>query len=172
MKHAVPALLLLPALHVQAQAQADNCEPIRLQIEGRFRAGGVANPVLVVLPAGGAGAGRVVGSCGNGSRQIVLQATGAAATVATALSPAPAATSARATGHATGPATVPATGSATGPATAPDKIPTECKDGSIVIGPRCDDPRAVRMTSAEIAAAADAPAPQPAATPAAKPASQ
>lgn len=160
MKHAVPALLLLPALHVQAQAQADNCEPIRLQIEGRFRAGGVANPVLVVLPAGGAGAGRVVGSCGNGSRQIVLQGTGAAATVATAPSPAPAATSAR------------ATGSATAPATAPDKIPTECKDGSIVIGPRCDDPRAVRMTSAEIAAAADAPAPQPAATPAAKPASQ
>jgi hypothetical protein len=164
MKHAVPALLLLPALHVQAQAQADNCEPIRLQIEGRFRAGGVANPVLVVLPAGGAGAGRVVGSCGNGNRQIVLQATGAAATVATAPSLAPAATSARATGHATGPATA--------PATAPDKIPTECKDGSIVIGPRCDDPHAVRMTSAEIAAAADVAAPQPAATPAAKPASQ
>ena len=144
MKHAVPALLLLPALHVLAQA--DNCEPIRLQIEGRFRAGGVANPVLVVLPAGSAGAGRVVGSCGNGSRRIMLQVAGAAATSATTTTSATTATVA----------------AAPAPAAAVDKIPTECKDGSIVIGPRCDDPRAVRMTSAEIAAAATQPAARPA----------
>lgn len=143
MKHArlLPLLLVLQA-PIQARAQAtahvpatDNCAPIRQQIEARFRAGGV-QPVLVVADAGSPPAGRVVGTCGNGRRQIVRL----------------------------GQVPVPATAQAT-PATSPappterpaerepaDKIPTECKDGSIVIGPNCDDPRAVRMTSAELAA--------------------
>lgn len=167
MKHALflPLLSLL-ALHAQGQAPgqtpgqmpsqvpaADNCEPIRQQIEGRFRAGGV-QPVLVVIDAGSPTAGRIVGTCGSGRRQIVRLGQ----TPLAAAAPVPAerradTTAAQATERA--PEREPA-----------DKIPTECKDGSIVIGPNCDDPRAVRMTSAELAAslppakpaAADAPA--------------
>lgn len=153
MKH-VCAALLLP-LVFSAQGQTDNCEPIRLQIESRYRAGGVPNPALVVVAAGSAKAGRVVGSCGNGSRQIVFNGSGAAPTAPTA--PASERAGERPAERAV------------------DKIPTECKDGSIVIGPNCDDPRAVRMTSAEIAgstAASATTAASAAATPAATPASK
>ena len=129
-----------------AAPPADNCEGIRLQIEGRFRGGGVANPGLLVVPAGSSGTGRVVGTCGSGSRQIVYTGPGAASQTGAA---APAAAgSPRVAVDRQAAAT--ATPSAVAQPVA-DKIPTECKDGSIVIGPRCDDPRAVRMTSAEIA---------------------
>lgn len=129
MKHASTALLL--SLALGAHGQTDNCEGIRRQIEGRYQAGGVPNPVLTVVAAGSTKAGKPVGSCGNGSRQIVFNGGGAAAAPATPASE-------RSTER-------PADRTA-------DKIPTECKDGSIVIGPRCDDPRAVRMTSAALAA--------------------
>lgn len=154
MKHALflPLLSLL-ALHAQGQAPgqmlgqvpsqvpaADNCEPIRQQIEGRFRAGGV-QPVLVVIDAGSPTAGRIVGTCGSGRRQIVRLGQ---TPLAAAAAPVPAERRADTTA-------APATERA--PEREPaDKIPTECKDGSIVIGPNCDDPRAVRMTSAELAA--------------------
>jgi hypothetical protein len=144
-----------------AATPADNCGPIRQQIEARFRAGGV-QPALAVVAMGESG--RVVGTCGGGRRQIVLLgqvplAAGAAATpVAVERSPR---TAERAPDRA--PQREPA-----------DKIPTECKDGSIVIGPDCDDPRAVRMTSAELAAslaAADAPSRAASAEAPARPAS-
>jgi hypothetical protein len=149
MKHALFLTLLLPlALHAQVAAPlaplVDNCEPIRQQIEARFRAGGV-QPTLVVVDAVGAGSapvGRVVGTCGGGRRHIVrLGQTPlpAVAVAAPAVERAPERPVERPVERA--------------PQREPeDKIPTECKDGSIVIGPRCDDPRAVRMTSAELAA--------------------
>lgn len=176
MKHALYLPLLLPlTLHAQVPAQApaqvpaqvptvqaaDNCEPIRQQIEGRFRAGGV-QPVLVVTEAGSATAGRVVGTCGNGRRQIVRLSQ---APLPAATAPAPATSTAAAAEQATDRAADRA------PEREPaDKIPTECKDGSIVIGPNCDDPRAVRMTSAELAASL-APAKPASADVAARPAS-
>ena len=60
-----------PAAPLPAAAQpTDNCGPIRQQIEARFRAGGV-QPVLAVVETGLNAGGRVVGTCGNGRRQIV-----------------------------------------------------------------------------------------------------
>ena len=151
MKHLLFLPLLLPlAMVAQAQAQAqiqapvaaaDNCESIRQQIEGRFRAGGV-QPVLVVIDAGSTTAGRIVGTCGSGRRQIVRLSQAPMATTAATAMPIERnvdSGSSRPADQAVERA----------PA---DKIPTECKDGSIVIGPRCDDPRAVRMTSAALAA--------------------
>lgn len=178
MKYALFLPLMLPlALHAQGpapvlaaavapvppQAQAvpaaDNCEPIRQQIEARFRAGGV-QPVLVVTAVGNPAAGRIVGTCGNGRRQIVRlgQAplpSAAAATGAAATAPGTDRVADR-TADRTGDRMSDRTSDRT-PDRAPDRepadrIPTECKDGSIVIGPNCDDPRAVRMTSAELAA--------------------
>jgi len=118
-----------PAPRPGLPVAADNCEGIRLHIEGRLRAGGVPNPALVVLPRASAPGGRVLGSCGNGNRQIVY------------------------TGTAPGlpPERAPDRAPERPADSVSDKIPTECKDGSIVIGPRCDDPRAVRMSPAEIA---------------------
>lgn len=142
----IVAALLCLALGAQAQAQAplDNCEAIKQQIADRYRAGGVPSPALVVVAASSPVSGRVVGSCGNGGRRIVFvgarPAAGAAPTTPT--TPTTAATLSA--------APTPPTATA-----ARDRIPTECKDGSIVIGPNCDDPRAPRMTSADLAASAE-----------------
>lgn len=152
MKHALFLPLLLPlTLHAQVTAPlappVDNCEPIRQQIEARFRAGGV-QPTLVVVDAAGAGSapvGRVVGTCGSGRRHIVRLGQTPLPVVAVA-APTVERMADRPVERA--------------PQREPeDKIPTECKDGSIVIGPRCDDPRAVRMTSAELAASLAPPKP-------------
>lgn len=155
----LPLLMLPLALAAQGPAAvpapattlppADNCGPIRQQIEQRFRAGGV-QPALAVVDAGLGAGGRIVGTCGNGRRQIVL--LGQAAVGSGGDRPAARRTDAedRAENRADRPVEAPAERPAERePA---DKIPTECKDGSIVIGPHCDDPRAVRMTSAELAA--------------------
>ena len=71
---AIAAPLLCLAFGVQAQALApvDNCEAIKQQIADRYRAGGMPNPALVVVAASSPVSGRVVGSCGNGSRRIVF----------------------------------------------------------------------------------------------------
>lgn len=148
MNHAIvlPLLLSTAALHAQTTLppDIDNCGAIRLQIEARMRAGGIAQPALAVVEAGVARGMRVVGSCGNGRRQIVYLGNGGAVANAGVERSAAQATEQAA---ARAPATTPA-----------DNIPTECKDGSVVIGPDCDDPRAVRMTAAELAASL-APAP-------------
>lgn len=173
MKHLLFLPLLLPlAMVAQAQAQAqiqapvaavDNCESIRQQIEGRFRAGGV-QPVLVVIDAASTTAGRIVGTCGSGRRQIVRLGQTPLPTAAVPIERSVDSGSNR-------PADQAVERAAERPAEREpaDKIPTECKDGSIVIGPRCDDPRAVRMTSAALAASL-APAKPAASDPPDKPA--
>lgn len=82
-----------------------------------------------------------MGSCANGTRRIVLLAADRPA-ASPAKDPAPADRPEVAAAPEQAPAAPPA---------ANDGIPTECKDGSIVIGPDCNNPRAVRMTSSEIA---------------------
>lgn len=150
-------LIYLAMACLAPPAWADNCETIRDSIASRVRAGGLASASLLVVDAGTASTGRLVGSCANGTRQIVLltadRPAPAAARdaapadrppMATATTPATAATTTAAAVAAAEPA--PAASAA-----ASDGIPTECKDGSIVIGPDCSNPRAVRMTSSEIA---------------------
>ena len=147
---AISASLLCLAFGARAQAQtpaqtpADNCEGIKQQIADRYRAGGVPDPALLVVAASSPPNGRVVGRCGNGNKRIVFVGT-------------------RPTTPATAPAAPAAPAAAPTPATPPDRIPTECKDGSIVIGPDCDDPRAPRMTSADLAASVELAASAPAA---------
>ena len=131
-------LIALALAGLAPAAWADNCDAIRDMIAGRFRAGGVPQANLVVVDAGSAKAGRVVGTCANCTRQIVLQAADK-----------PAAAAASASAAAEGPVVAVATERA--PAAPSDGIPTECKDGTIVIGPDCSNPRAVRMTRSEIA---------------------
>lgn len=121
-----PCLITLALASLSPAAWADNCDAILDGIASRVRAGGLVNASLLVVDAGAVQTGRVVGSCANGTRRIVLlpaDRPGAAAAAA----PVPAASAAP---H--------------------DGIPTECKDGTIVIGPDCSNPRAVRMTGTEI----------------------
>jgi len=100
-----------------AASQADNCEPIREQIEARYKAGGIPTVSLGIVDAGAAVSGKVVGTCGNGAKKIVLLA----GTAGTASAAAPAS------------AAVPG-------AAAPSKAPpilTECKDGSVSTSGSC-----------------------------------
>ena len=66
-------LTLLLALLCTA-SHADNCEAIGSQIEARMRAGGLPAPRLISVDHGTAAGGRVVGSCANGRKLIVLVA--------------------------------------------------------------------------------------------------
>lgn len=95
-----------------AHAQS-NCETLRAQIEAKIAASGVTNFSVVTLDTAATASGQVVGSCDLGTKKIVYQREGGAA------SPAPAATSA--------------------PAPAPRGEPmlTECKDGSVSMGGSC-----------------------------------
>ena len=121
-----PLIALLLAVASSA-SHADNCEAIAAQIAARMQAGGLA-PRLVTIDKGTASAGQVVGTCANGSRQIVQWPTGASTVMAPGALPA---------------ARVEAT----------DDIATECKDGRVVRGPDCSQP-AARAASARAAAAA------------------
>lgn len=90
-------------------AHADNCEPIRAQIEAKYKSGGIVNFSLTTVDAGATGAGKVVGSCGNGTKRIVFIPGGQQPAGASA---------------ASAPAAVPAR-----PARKP--VLTECKDGTV-----------------------------------------
>ena len=82
------ALVLLPLAGLCSNSHADNCEAIASQIEARMRAGGLPAPRLINVDRGTTAGGRVVGSCANGSKQIVL--VGGSAAASSALHAAPA----------------------------------------------------------------------------------
>lgn len=63
-------LLLVSGLFGSA-VQAQDCETIRAQIESKIRANGVSQFSLQVVEQGATVRGKVVGSCGKGSRKIV-----------------------------------------------------------------------------------------------------
>jgi hypothetical protein len=117
------AALAVPAAPVAAQAM--DCERLREQIAEKFRAGGIAQPRLLVLDKDAAAAGQVMGRCELGSRKIVRLA--AAETAASA------------------PPAVASTARATAPgrrAAADDDILTECLDGRVQRGGDCGRRRA------------------------------
>ncbi len=58
-------------LLASAPAAAVDCDTLRTQIEQKFRAGGVREPVLRIVDAAASAPGRVVGSCERGARKIV-----------------------------------------------------------------------------------------------------
>ncbi|MFT3665305.1 DUF1161 domain-containing protein [Piscinibacter sp.] len=73
------ALALAAVAPAAALAQAGNCDEIRARIEAKMRAAGVAEPRLLVAEKDAKAAGKVVGSCDLGRRQIVQLPHGASA---------------------------------------------------------------------------------------------
>ncbi|MBL8360497.1 MAG: DUF1161 domain-containing protein [Rubrivivax sp.] len=67
-------LLLASALALPAAAEGLSCETLREQIGAKIRAGGVSQFTLVIAEQSAKVEGRVVGSCGRGSRKIVYTA--------------------------------------------------------------------------------------------------
>jgi hypothetical protein len=117
-RHATLAATLM-LLAAPAAAQTMDCERLREQIAGKFRAGGIAQPKLQVLDKDADTPGQVVGRCEQGSRKIVRLATAEAATT----KPAAAASTARA--------------STAVRRSADDDLLTECLDGSVQRGGDC-----------------------------------
>ncbi|HYP86139.1 DUF1161 domain-containing protein [Variovorax sp.] len=119
-RHRSPAAWLVPllcALAGAAHAQPSNCEDLRAQIEAKIGAAGVSAFTVTVIDANAPADGQVVGTCAQGTRQIVYTRTGAP------------------TGSASPDPATPA------PPPAPRKreapIITECKDGSTSVGGTC-----------------------------------
>jgi hypothetical protein len=71
--------LLLASGLVGSAVQAQDCETIRAQIESKIRANGVSQFSLQVVEQGATVRGKVVGSCGKGSRKIVYMQLAAGA---------------------------------------------------------------------------------------------
>lgn len=90
---------------------ADNCEAIRMQIDAKLKASGVARYALTTVDAGAAVHGKVVGSCDLGRKKIVYAQTDGAAPAS-----APRATAGRAR---------------------KEPMLTECKDGTVSLGGDC-----------------------------------
>lgn len=61
-----------------AHAQAGNCDAIRAGIDTKIRASGASGYALTVVDTDAKVEGRVVGSCGRGTKKIVYAAGGAA----------------------------------------------------------------------------------------------
>jgi hypothetical protein len=117
----LPVLLSGPL--IAAAGHAETCEVIKAQIESKIRAGGVASFSLDVVDAAetvDTAKGRVVGTCGLGSKKIVYSVGPANPASASAASAAPR------------PAASP------GQAGSKDSaILTECHDGSVSVGGDC-----------------------------------
>ncbi|MES2245742.1 MAG: DUF1161 domain-containing protein [Pseudomonadota bacterium] len=105
---AAASTLLVAAGGAHAQS---NCDTLRAEIEAKIAASGVTNFSVVTVDAAATASGQVVGSCDLGTKKIVYQREGGAA------SPAPASPSA--------------------PAPRGEPMLTECKDGSVSMGGNC-----------------------------------
>ncbi|HEX5736923.1 MAG TPA: DUF1161 domain-containing protein [Hydrogenophaga sp.] len=102
--------LLSACVLVSTAAHANNCEPLRAQIEDNIASKGVTGFSVTVVDDAAVVAGETVGTCGQGAKKIVY-ARGEEATTASAVRPQ----------HPT-----------------PDEeIWVECKDGSMVKGGGC-----------------------------------
>lgn len=102
LKQSLACLLIAAA---SAPSHADNCDPIRDQIEAKYKAGGISNFSVKVVDAAAVGTAKVVGTCSMGSKRIVF-IPGATTGAAPAAPAAPA-------------------------KAAEPPIVTECKDGSV-----------------------------------------
>ena len=106
----LPLLLLFAS--IGAPVRADTCDELKSQIESKIKAGGVASFSLSLVAASAPAAGKVVGTCGLGTKKIVYsQQTGAGAATPVA--------------------------AARRRSTADETILTECKDGSMSVGATC-----------------------------------
>jgi len=109
------ALAFLPIALCCPASRADNCEPIRAQIESKIRAAGVVDFSVTAVDSAASAAGKIVGSCANGTMKIVYARGNERGQVSAPQ--VPPAKSARSTSN----------GKA-------DAILTECKDGTVSMG--------------------------------------
>lgn len=122
---AIGAILLTAA----AACNAQTCEELSAQIEAKIRASGVLGFTLKTIDAADTAAGRVVGTCGNGSKKITY-----------ALTPGNNAAAPARNSNIGGPAAVAALPGASAPPRARARsVPllTECKDGTMAVGATC-----------------------------------
>lgn len=113
--HVMGSTLLAACLMGQG-AHAQDCDAIRAQIDSKIRARGVTQFSLNVVDNAATERGKVVGSCGRGSRKIVYRLETAAA--------------------AAGPGVAASPAAASSPMRAPQLL-TECKDGTVSVGGDC-----------------------------------
>ena len=71
MKHALLSALVLAG--AAAHAQGTTCETLRVQIESRIRANGIANPVVSVVEAAASAPGQQVGTCDQGTKKLMYR---------------------------------------------------------------------------------------------------
>lgn len=127
-------LALIPLVLACSAAHADPCETLKSQIESKIAASGVSNFTLTIVDTGSMAPGRVVGTCGQGTKKIIYSGgvrTGPSH-AATPAAPATAASSAT-PAH-------PAASGAARPVVKRKKKPlvwTECKDGSLTLNETC-----------------------------------
>jgi hypothetical protein len=97
---------------------ADNCDDLRGQIESKIKAAGVTNFTVSVVDASASTPGKVVGSCGKGTKKIMY-------------------VQAPAQGGGAASASAPASKTASPAKKSGDGILTECKDGTVSVGGSC-----------------------------------
>lgn len=127
------ALTLAPLALLASAALANNCDAIRAEIDARVRANGIGNHSLSVVDRAAPAPGRVVGTCDQGSKKILMTQPGLPAVAAGQAAPGPvvASTTAQPAASRRGARR----------STTTDDILTECRDGSIVTGPDCSKTR-------------------------------
>jgi hypothetical protein len=123
------SLLAAALVGLCGAAHANNCEPIRAKIEAQIRDAGVTVFSVTVMPQDAPASGEVVGSCDNGQQKIVY--TRGVAPLAPVAAPPPAAAS------PTKPQS-PAPARRAQRPTPEAEIITECKDGTVSVGGRCE----------------------------------
>lgn len=122
-----PALSLSVLLLIGSPAlAAENCEPLRLQIEANIASKGITGFTVRTVDAAAEVPGQVVGQCGNGSKKIVYARSGGSA--------------ASEPGPPPRPVSAPPVARPQAPArrlTRDQDILTECRDGSVSVGGSC-----------------------------------
>jgi hypothetical protein len=116
---------------LSAPSYADNCDDLRIQIDAKIKAAGVASYSVVVVDAAATAPGKVVGSCARGQKKIMYSVNALPSTTTAK----PPATSASAPAAAASPA--PAKKPAVAVGKSGDAILTECKDGTVSKGGSC-----------------------------------
>ncbi len=65
------AVLLCGAMAVSAQSGPKNCDELKDEIAKKIEANGGTNPTLTIVDKGKEGDGKVVGTCGGGTKSIL-----------------------------------------------------------------------------------------------------
>ncbi len=84
----IAALAILLAAPVLVHAQAKSCDDLKAEIAKKIEANGVKNYTLDIVDKGAQTDGKVVGTCGGGTKEIVYSKTAPGSDTSSASSPA------------------------------------------------------------------------------------